>query len=115
MIIDPQRNGVYIWTDSNVTSIKGDNIPDICKEIYSRVVQPRKHSVTGEILYDQIYELYIDIGGVGVMYKDILTDMGLIIHDIRYRNVNIVLPVRCECESRYETNCYRSFDVKPIF
>ena len=24
MIIDPYPRGVYIWTDSNVTSIKGD-------------------------------------------------------------------------------------------
>lgn len=32
MIIDPYPCGIYIWTDSNVTSIKG-NVFDICKEI----------------------------------------------------------------------------------
>lgn len=97
MIIDPCRNAVYLWTDSNVTSIKGRDIPDICKEIYSRVVQPR-FNIRGEKIYDQMYELYIDVGGVGAAYKDCLIDMGLKVNDIRYRNVDSILPVRCEYE-----------------
>lgn len=44
MIIDIYRDGVYLWTDSNVTSIdsKGKSVSEICKDIYSRVIQPRE-------------------------------------------------------------------------
>lgn len=93
MIIDPYPRGVYIWTDSNVTSIKG-NVFDICKEIYSRVVQPRQ-TVGGRVIYDQIYDLHIDITGIGREYGDCLTDMGLEIHEIRHREIDTVLPIRC--------------------
>ena len=68
MIIDPCSYGVYIWTDSNVTSIKG-NVFDKCKEIYSRIVQPRQ-TIGGRVVYDQIYDLHADITGVGREYRD---------------------------------------------
>lgn len=112
MIIDPYKDGVYIWTDSNVTSIKGKHIPDICEEIYSRVVQPRISGHSGYIIYDQIYELYIDIGGVGIDYKDILTRMGLKVSDIRYRKINDILPIRCPDKKRSVT---KETDIKPVF
>lgn len=112
MIIDTYRDGVYLWTDSIVTSIKGDYIPDVCKEIYSRVVQPRE-DIRGELVYDQLYELYIDISGYGKAYKDCLTHMGLVIHDIRYKPIDTILPVRCQNIDRFNTD--RVFGSKPIF
>lgn len=95
MIIDPYRKGVYIFTDSNVTSLKGENVPWICEEIYKRVVAPTKR-VDGRIEYVQLYELYIDTGGIGIEYKRILEDMGLLVHDIKYRHINTILPIRTE-------------------
>lgn len=110
MIIDPYDKGVYIWTDSNVTSIKG-NIISVCEEIYTRVVQPRETEI-GNFVYDQIYELYIDIGGIGRSYKDYLTEMGLSIHELRYRNVDTVLPIRCKC---VPVHIEKIADIKPAF
>lgn len=113
MIIDTYRDGVCIWTDSNVTSIngKGRSIQEICKDIYSRVVQPRE-TVGGKIVYDQLYELYIDISGEGVLYKDCLTHMGLIVHDIRPKNIDVILPVRCSNIDVFRTK--RISDIKPM-
>lgn len=112
MIIDTYRDGVYLWTDSNVTSIKGGNVYEICKDIYSRVVQPRE-TVSGKIIYDQLYELYIDISGAGTAYKDCLTHMGLVVHDIRPKNIDVILPVRCHSVDVFKTE--RMSDIKPIF
>ena len=114
MIIDTYRDGVYLWTDSNVTSIKGEgkNVYEICKDIYSRVVQPRE-TVSGKIVYDQLYELYIDISGVGIAYKDCLTHMGLVVHEIRHKNIDVILPVRCSNVDILRTG--RITDIKPMF
>lgn len=111
MIIDPYDKGVYIYTDSNVTSIKGSNIISICEEIYTRVVQPRE-TKKGNFVYDQIYELYIDIGGIGRGYKDCLTEMGLSIHELRYRNVDTVLPIRFKY---VPVHIEKIADIKPVF
>lgn len=92
MIIDAHRDGVYLWTDSNVTSIKGRNVLEVCKDIYSRVVQPRE-TVDGKVIYDQLYELHIDVSGIGMQYKKYLTHLGLVVHDIRPKNIDIILPV----------------------
>ena len=111
MIIDPYRDGVQIFTDSNITSIKWKNVYEICADIYSRVVVPRE-DVSGRIIYDQIYELYMDVGGIGIAYKDCLTDMGLTVHGTRYRKIDVILPVRSEhCCKRVE----RPYDERPIF
>lgn len=112
MIIDAHRDGVYLWTDSNVTSIKGRNVLEVCKDIYSRVVQPRE-TVSGKTIYDQLYELYIDISGAGMAYKDCLTHMGLVVHDIRPKNIDIILPVRCHNVDVLKTE--RVSDVNPMF
>lgn len=109
MIIDPYDKGVYIYTDSNVTSIKG-NIISVCEEIYSRVVQPRETKM-GNFVYDQIYELYIDIGGIGIGYKDRLTEMGLSVHELRYRNVDTVFPIRCKY---VPVHIEKTADIKPV-
>lgn len=109
MIIDSYNKGVYIWTDSNVTSIKG-NITSVCKEIYARVVQPRETKM-GNFVYDQIYELYIDIGGIGIDYKHCLTEMGLSVHELRYRNVDTVLPIRC---NYVPVHIEKTADIKPV-
>lgn len=95
MIIDPYKNGVQIFTDSNITSIKGGNVIGICQEIYKRVTIPRE-DISGRIVYDQIYELHMDIGGIGIAYKDCLENMGLKISDMRYKNVDAILPIRNE-------------------
>lgn len=114
MIIDTYRDGVYLWTDSNVTSIKGEgkNVYEICKDIYSRIVQPRE-TITGKIVHDQLYELYIDISGIGMAYKDCLTYMGLVVHEIRPKNIDVILPVRCPDVCMFRTE--RISDIKPIF
>ena len=114
MIIDTYRDGVYLWTDSNVTSIKGEgkSVPEICKDIYSRVVQPRE-TVSGKIVYDQLYELYIDVSGFGMTYKDCLTHMGLVVHEIRHKNIDVILPVRCHDVGMFRIE--RMSDIKPMF
>lgn len=115
MIIDTYRDGVYLWTDSNVTSIKGKgkSISEICRDIYSRVVQPRE-TVNGKIVYDQLYELYIDISGYGMDYKNYLMNMGLVVHEIRPKNIDIILPVRCNnTDMIFKTE--RISDVKQMF
>lgn len=95
MIIDTGLEDAYLWTDDFVTSIKGDNIGSICKEIYTRVVQPQK-TIDGKVIYVQLYNLYVDISGCGRVYKDCLTNMGLLVHDINYKSINTVLPKRCQ-------------------
>lgn len=114
MIIDAYIDGVYLWTDSNVTSIngKGRDIYEICRDIYSRVIQPRE-TVSGKIVYDQLYELYIDISGEGMRYKDCLTHMGLVVHDIRPKNIDVILPVRCPDIGMFRID--RMSDIKPKF
>ena len=112
MIIDAYKDGAYLWTDSNVTFIKGNGVLNICKDIYSRVVQPRE-MVGNRIVYDQLYELYIDIFGIGIAFKDCLVDMGLVVHDIRPKNVDVVLPVRCRnVDEIFKTE--RISDIKPM-
>ena len=112
MIIDAHRDGVYLWTDSNVTSIKGRDMLEVCKDIYSRVIQPRE-TVDGKVIYDQLYELYIDVSGIGMQYKKYLTHLGLVVHDIRPRNIDAILPVRCHNVDVLKTE--RVSDVNPMF
>lgn len=92
IIIEPYRDGVYIYINNYVTSIKG-NLLDVCKEIYLRVVRPQQ-TVNEKMLYEQVYEVYVNTDGIGIEYKDYLVHMGLKVHEIKYKNVNLVLPVR---------------------
>lgn len=115
MILDCYRDGVTIFTDSNVTSIKGTNIKDICNEIYKRVVVARVTPLE-ELKYDQIYELYVDVSGIGVAYKDVLINMGLKIGDIRYREIDRILPVRLDDLPFFENrHAERLSDIRPVF
>lgn len=113
MIIDPYVDGVQIFTDSNITAIKGKDPAAVCEDIYRRVVLPRQ-DICGNILYDQLYELYIDVGGVGITYKHILTDMGLKVSDLRYRKPDAVLPIRNDYVGT-RRNTDRLMDVRPLF
>ncbi len=97
IIIDPYRDGVYVYINDNVTSIKG-NLLNVCEEIYSRIVRPQQ-LINGKIIYEQIYEVYVNTNGIGIQYKDYLVNMGLKVYEIKYKNVNVVLPTRCDYNS----------------
>lgn len=97
MIIETFTDGVRLWVNNNVTSISGDNVDKICRDIYSRVMQPKVND-EGKLIYEQIYELYVDVIGIGLAYKDCLTHMGLEVHDITKANVDKVLPKICHDE-----------------
>lgn len=94
MILDADRNGIAIWLHEHVTRINGMPV-DVCNELYRRIVVPRETN-SGDIVYDQIYEIGIDIGGDGIIYKRILNDMGIKTYDIRCKNVDIILPTRMD-------------------
>ena len=107
MILDPYRNGCTIWMGENVTSIKG-NPQEVCEQLYTRVVVARE-SVSGKTQYEQVYEIGVDIGGDGIVYKDILNDMGIKTYDIRGKRLDDILPLKTTCipynrkpEIRYE-------------
>lgn len=107
MILDPYREGCTIWMGENVTSIKGSP-QEVCEQIYMRVVVARE-SASGNIHYEQVYEIGVDIGGIGITYKNILNDMGIKTYDIRGKRPDDILPLKTSCipynskpEIRYE-------------
>lgn len=94
IIIDPYRDGVYVYINGNVTSIKG-NLLNVCEEIYSMVVRPQQ-LINGKIIYEQIYVVCVNTNGIGIEYKDYLVHMGLKVHEIKHKNVDELLPIRCD-------------------
>lgn len=107
MILDPYRDGCTIWMGENVTSIKG-NPHDVCEQIYMRVIVARE-STNEKVHYEQVYEIGVDIGGDGIIYKKVLNDMGIKTYDIRGKRLDDILPLKTRCipynrkpEIRYE-------------
>lgn len=113
MILDAYKDGVQIFTDSNVTSIKGNEVIKVCEEIYKRVVLVTINETTGREEITQLYELYIDVGGIGAYYKNCLTNMGLRVGDIRYRRIDSILPIRTDYI--YNSKINENFDIRPVF
>ena len=94
MILDPYIHGCNVWHGNKVVTIKGEPA-HVCNEIYKRIVIP-KQTVSGRYKYDQLYDIQVDIGGIGKIYCDILSDMGLNYTEIRGGRIEDILPVRCE-------------------
>lgn len=109
IIIDPYRDGVYIYINGNVTSIKG-NLLNVCEEIYSRVVKPYQ-IMNGKIIYKQMYEVCVNTYGIGVEYKDYLVHMGLKVYEIKYKDVDLVLPIRCDYNSTNKSRMIKELNI----
>ncbi|MEG1044798.1 MAG: hypothetical protein RSF81_08525 [Oscillospiraceae bacterium] len=95
MILDPSVKGCTIWHNQMVTTIRG-NADEVCREIYKRVTVIVDFNRNGNPIVEQLCDIGIDIGGIGIEYKHILSEMGIRTYDIRCRNEDIVLPVRNE-------------------
>lgn len=91
MILDVGLHGVTIWHENNVTNIRGKDVYNTCVDIYYRVVRP-KEIVNGKIIYEQIYDLYIDVTGISRAYIDCLLHFGLKVHEITYKKIDDILP-----------------------
>lgn len=89
MILDPHREGCVVWFGIYVTHLRGDP-QTVCNDIWERVTRPIENN--GEIKYEQIYEIGIDIKGIGIIYKDYLNKLGLKTVDIKSKEVSLVLP-----------------------
>jgi hypothetical protein len=106
MIIDPYNDGCNVWHGDIVFTIKGEPV-HVCEQLYRRIVTP-KETPSGRINYEQIYDLQVDIGGIGRIYSDILIDMGLSVKEIRGARVDDILPIKTDMINwhiKKEMNC----------
>lgn len=83
MYLDPDIDGCNIIIGKHRTRING-KIEKVCHEIYKRVVDNS---------HDQIYEIGIDMHGIGIAYKDYLNGYRVDTFNIKRQDVDDVLPV----------------------
>lgn len=110
VILDPDREGCVVWLvnspiirhENNVTCIKGDTIEEICKSLIRRLAGYKDiknqwgNTVTIPCWQDDVY---LDISGLGVIYKDVFNNYGLDVIDIRGKNADVIVPERCNIYS----------------
>lgn len=86
IIVDPEREGCTIWRGDYVTHING-NVQECCKEIYDRTVL-----VEDGFVDEQVIDIAVDIGGIGLPYIDHLRYMGLRVKEIKPKKIDVFLP-----------------------
>lgn len=52
-------------------------------------------------------EVGIDVGGVGITYKHILSQLGVRTYDIKSRSMNVVIPIRNEQMLGIDSDFYK--------
>lgn len=95
MILDPEVNGCNIWHKQMVTKLHG-NLDEVCRELYRRITAVVDIDYNSNPIVEQLCDIGIDIGGIGITYKHILNAMGLHTYDIKGRNKDVVIPIRNE-------------------
>ena len=92
LVIDPayrNNESTTIWVGDYVTSIKGD-LATACKEIADRVLVVRETSMGYKTI--QVRSVAIDTGGHGRFWMDYLNELGVDVHEIKPKFIDLVLP-----------------------
>ena len=77
MILDPEVKGCFVWHNQMVTRLYGT--PDeVCREIYKRATVVVDVDLNNNPIVEQLCDIGIDIGGIGITYKHILDSMGFL-------------------------------------